>query len=483
MPLVYAVNPWTRLVGGSLIKYGVSRARAAVKWRAYARRLAKGYSALAGGVAGSVAAGVGLYKRFAVKGKAKSVKMGDPSVTPSYKRVRYADPGTVTNMGYRHVVNDRGGYVQLVVDPKKRIGRKASKRKHLDKCLEAQLLTKIDRFQFLSGVGDANGKYDLSYYISGVSPNRTYRMPLYAFDLSSLRDNWNLGSPNQYFVGVPFLRLVKVETGTAGEYNYNFEFAYGSKPDGSTGLTPDFRCWQSERSPYGDYATTGIVPTSAQAPYEKAMLNWADIRIGMWGATNNPSRVDVMICRIPDEDMQPPVCYQDSVLSTATGTTLFGTPTDVKTKAEWNVFWSSLMDNCTGNPLNIRQQVSKKNNIDVLFSRTYQYNPTMSSETDAAGHQTLCKILYDIDSIFDYRQDYMQGIAGGAGVDSITDGNPNVWKVDAGARENNVYPRNRKARIFLIIKGFTNQRQSDTVYSAAESPSFDLLVRRKMTII
>lgn len=481
MPLPY-------LARAALGYYIRSRTLSLGQRKAGVRAAAAAAAAVTGGV-GYIASRFRRGKQVSRKGKPLSrMSRGDPGPsTVDYnlrsKRARYADAGTVTNMSYRHVVQDHGGYVQLSVDPKKRIGHKASKRDHLDKCLEAQLLTKIDRYQYLTNVGDANGKYDLSYYISGTSPNRQYKMPLYAFDLSMLRDNWNLGSGSGYYVGVPFLRLVKVETGVAGEYNYSWDFMAGAKPDGTTGTTPDFRCWQSERSPYGDYAATGIVPTSAQAPYEKAMLNWADIRIGMWGATNNPSRIDVMICRIPDEDMQPPVTYQDSVLSTATGTTLFNTPSDAKTKAEYNVFWSSMMDNCTGNPLMVRQQVSKKNAIDVLYSRTYQYNPTMSSETDLAGHQTLCKILYDIDSLFDYRQDYMQGIAGGAGVDTITDGNPNVWKVDAGARQNTVYPRNRKSRIFLLIKGFTNQRQSDTAFSAADSPSFDLLVRRKMTII
>lgn len=482
MPLPY-------LARAALGYYIRSRTLSLGQRKAGVRAAAAAAAAVTGGV-GYIASRFRRGKQVSRKGKPLSrMSRGDPGPsTVDYnlrsKRARYADAGTVTNMSYR-VMEDAGGYKQVQYDKKKRIGQKCSEREHLDKCLSAQLLTKIDRFQWLSSVGDASGKYFLGCNLSGAQPNRTVQLPCYAFDLTMLRDNWNLGSPQSYFAGVPFYRLVKTETGTANNWNFGWQTVAGAKPDASTGTTTDFQVWQTERSPYGEYSTTGITPTAAQAPYEKAMLNWCDIRLGMWGATANPSRVDVMICRIPDEDMQPPVTYYDAVTPGAAGITLFGTPTDQKTKAEYNVFWGAMMDNCLGNPLMIRQQVSKKNKINVLYSRTYRFNPTMNNETDAAGHQTLCKMWYDIDALFDYRQDLMERAPGFpvGGPDNIDDANPNQWKIDAASRATQVYPRNRKSRIFLIIKGFTNTNFSTVNNDAFQSCSFDLLVRRKMTII
>lgn len=482
MTLVYAVSPWINTVGraallraGKYISVGVSRSRNFIKWRAYAKKLARSYGSIVGGAGASLGAVAGLsYSAFK---KASSVTK--PTNMPvARKRPRYSGD----QMG--NVMKDRGGYTQLQYDKRRTVGRKAGYRKYLDKCLSAQLLTKIDRYQYLSPVGGTTGGYELGYYrpATPASPNSITMFPVYAFDLTMLRDNFNQGATNNYYVGNPLMRLIKLETGVAGNYNFDWISVPGAKPDGSSGTTSDFYPWQIERSPYGDVAAGTITPSPSQAPYEKCMVNWVDIRIGCWGATAKPSRVDVMICRIPDENMQPPVIYQNTVASGASVTKLFGTPADNKTLAEYNKFYSSIVDNLVGNPLNVRQQVSKNKRINVLYSKSYQFNPTETTETDAAGHQTLCKINYNIDSLFEYRQDYEVGVTGGLN-DTLNDGNQNTWKIETCARENNVYPRNRKSRIFLIVKGFSNQTTADTSFLPASTPSFDLMVRRKTTII
>lgn len=375
--------------------------------------------------------------------------------TTMYRRPQRAHrrmgPGAA---GPRRILDVGAGYQQLHEGRSYRSGRRASRRAIERKALAAQLLTKIDRWQGFTSVTSTNGFYPLTADLTaGIQA-----LPYYVFDLTALQSNI-VGTAS--FYGLPMYRLQRRNATGAWEWvNYS-----GVTRDG---VTTNAGAWDVERQPY----TT----VQANSPYEKAMLNWCDIRLMLTGSSKWPSRVDVQVVRFIDDERCPPARFINGVGATEA---LYDPPiaTD-KAYAEYSRFWQGEVDKLVGNPLVVRGQTHDTFGKKVLFSKSFEFQPTLTSENDAIGHQKTCKIFHQINKIISYK--YPTESGAGDLLPPTVQTNVNAFCAENVVNACQVYPEHRAARQFLLIKGFC---AATTVAGTGDYPSFDLMVRRKMTVI
>lgn len=367
----------------------------------------------------------------------------------------------------RRRVQDASGYVQLTHLPRKRTGRRLRRQAKLNKHVEAQMLTCIHRFQNLSPINAGNGKYYLSYLANAATATK-YSYPFYMFDLTSLYQNqWGDGTVSTS--AVPFTRLAR---NVAAPSSYIFDIQYGKTQSDNLADT-----WQMERAPYN-------FTSSNNRPYEKAMLDWADIRVGLWGAKTKPSSCEILLCRFPYENRHPSAWeWQNTVL-----TDIYPPPTGVAANAsgsvdfaEFQKFWTAQVDRLLANPLTVRENGADQKGMKIVYRKVINFNPTATYETDTTGHQFTFKMFHDMNMICDYKAAAISGVQGD-GIVPVDMGNPNIWPSDLGVSECHSFLRNKKSRLFLVIRGFTSAL-STTNEDPNTAASFDIMVRRKITII
>lgn len=375
-------------------------------------------------------------------------------------------------------VQDVSGYIQLR-KMKRAFGRTLSTQKYINRMVQSNMVSVIHRFQNMSATGAANGKYFLANYES----THLY-VPIYVFELNSLRRNYNPGYASNPLYYRPFQQLRLNSTSAAWDWVGNN--LYGCKPDGSTGATWDFQTWQNERDAYA-----GL---NSNDPYESAMMDWAEIQVNMWGATNDPSTVEVSIVRFTDEDVCPPASGFNGA-----GTGVTWRPTPVNTAGppvvsdpmrfeKYNKFWSMMADNTNGAQFRKNTYTGVGRCMKTMYRKVFNFNPTSTYETDTAGHQVAHKIFYRINERTSFVSPDTDANGSGTFVTlpNILDyagmKNINAWPEEVTAKNQVPYAANDKARLFLMIRAF-NSAAPPAAPTATVHPSFDLMVRRKYTII
>lgn len=394
----------------------------------------------------------------------------------------------------RRTVTDYSGYRQLrKVARGDHCGHLIRRQDKLNKAVEAQLLTNIDRFQWMSSMNDTFGAYWLSARRYGPASNpavvataANIKMPLYMFDLTSLRINHNNGST---WSGVPFMRLCR-GVSTHGTYPncYYWDPVDGIVNCNANGVPSTSKLWQTERTPY-----TGNDPNS---PYEKCMLDWADIRFQLWGTGKQPSTVEISIVRIPDVDLGPESFYVQGTLPTDTQATLRPVPlgtTDSTRLGKYTKFWTALLDRQIASDQVVRHQAADSNGMVYMYNKRFEFNPTATYENDATPHQVTHKIFYNMSMLGDYRSEGLGtgGYVDGFNPDVLTDieKGVNSWPVIQGNKASTPQLRNTNSRVFLMIRGIQYSQAigeantGDPIETSDWCPSFDVQIRRKITII
>lgn len=432
----------------------------------------------------AAAAGVAAYNLWPKRSvKRKAQKMMTP---PTLKRSRgdYAltlpDMGTYTNS--RYVAKDAGGYQQRA-SSKITVGRKANPRKRAVKALSAQLLTCIDRFQRLSSPTSVTRSYFCGMSTTGVTPGRTRLLPVYLFDLTSLRVNIQCaGSTTQESFSNPFYRLRQSESATGGSI-YAFDRVAGSTPDWSVAtntnpqITSSFT-WSRERVPYN----TNV----SNSPYEKCMLNWADIRLHLTGAQAVPSEFRVSLVRFK-EGIVGPTWVRTAADADQTPYDSSSIDASEQTKF-WDKFVAPLCQGSMAHAGGTTQSIADAD-MRVIYSKRIVFNPTMTTETDATGHEHVLKLWYNMDMVGDYTRPDVYDVTNFAGVSGVAGGgitfnnDVNWWELQRQAMSCAPVLRNHGSRVFLLITAKTDCDLDGASETAANHPSFDLMVRRKTTVI
>jgi len=263
------------------------------------------------------------------------------------------------------------------------------------------------------------------------------------------------------------MRLRHTESGNF--YNFNHNGCDGYKPDGTTGTGTDFKWWQDDQFPYSNSA--------ANSPYETAMVDWAEIHMPIWGATQNPSSVEVSIIRFVDPDVQPLALCYDAAAAANYNPYPEPASTDITRFDKFQKFWATHVDNTNGNFIKKVDYQKLPSGFRVLKRQVFQFNPTSTYENDTAGHQKIFKLFMNINEVTSYvgQDDRISQPSVSAGA------NINTWPTSTTLNNQLPVCGNPKARLFLMIRGQT--ASVDPGNDPAQAPSFDLMIRRKYTVI
>lgn len=378
------------------------------------------------------------------------------------------------------------GYGPVVVDPnsvgysqKKRVrakgGSNPSKLDKMMKRIGALTDVQICRFQGLSdqiwvasGTEQYPGYYPLGYYLSNVA-NSNAVLPYYMFDLTTALINRSVntsGAANDYY-GVPFYRLSR--------YNgFNDKFNYQQISGRDSDNSVDQYRWQVER-------TADLITNTPRNWGDKMYLEWADIRMQIYGARKAPTRVFVDIIQFTEEEYCP-----RKVIVDTSGAQHFESQdasetasTDPALFARWQNFHVAEVDRLLGNSI-AKRGVKMPRGYNVLFSKIFDFEPVMTTEGDACPHNVQFELKYYIDKVINY----VEKPQGDTLITTAEMIQPNEW--DTSDYGKTLTSCNPKGRVYLRIRGealkneFTNTAEDKICDYAA---SFDLMVRRKNSMI
>lgn len=384
---------------------------------------------------------------------------------------------------------DYSGYRQL--RKKKRadaVGRVLPNAAKITKVVEANNVTLIDRFQYMNPICAVKGYYSCSAAMD--TGNNIIQLPLYLFDLTSLRKNRQSSSLTDQW-SYPFMRLVRNLPSNPTDPNlYQWYYQVGATNTTTDGAASSSVKWQFERGPYD---------TNFSYYREKVFLDWADIRLQMWGARVLPSGIEVSIVRFTDPELQPSAGYENTGGTSSNYSPVPTSASDARLKSKYTKFWTALTDNQVGSSQLVRHQAADTDGMVRLYTKYFDFNPVATYEADTAitpgatpnpaVHQAEHKIFYNMGMLGDYRPE--QGGAGsyedGLNANVLDDVNKigNAWPTVATIDQTIPVLRNRESRVFLMIRGFQYcPATSAGGYTDSEKyvPSFDLQVRRKTTI-
>lgn len=372
----------------------------------------------------------------------------------------------------RKTSQDVSGYIQLSRSSAS-YSRSLSQSQYMMRLLSSQVDFVVDRWQSYSSTGGANGSYWLSNAVTGAEPTRTRNLPVYTFELNSLRNNRRSIGPLYTTVdtqAIPMLRLRHTEATNRLNFTSN---CYTYDPVGATGPATPFNQWQKERIPYRD--GNG----DANSPFSYAMVDWAEICIPIWGATTNPSSVNVYVCRFTDEDQQP----LGSGYENGAYKTFYPEPEPTGDDPGYEKFqhgWATFTDQLNGCYVKKHTFPKGQLHMKVLKHQRFDFNPTANYENDTSGHQKIFKMFLRLNELTSYLTETSAENAVG-GNEIAFDSSINKWPVNEQVGQNLPFCGNKKARLFLMITG--QNAATDAGDSSAQCPSFDLMVRRRVSYL
>lgn len=473
MPLVYAVNPWTRLVGSWAIKHAVSRSRAAVKWRSWAKNFASGLGKAYARAGAYLGAGAGA--AYAASRVTKKMQ------TPSYK-AGYASYGSRGSgyqshtgrkrkrmeSGSRKIVLDSGANYQQLDKTVDRFGSRLSKVERYMKLLGSHSQRWVERWQRCNAGTANNGAFVLSH-CAGDAGSTFYRYPVYLWDLTCVNNQVNRPDTGALELCYPVVgrRLCQRNDTTNNRYNFFTESQLGRDSDDNA----DSAYWQLEET------STSVTSTGT-----RAMINWCDIRMLIYGATDRPSRVRVDLVQFEEDEACPLGSY-----FTAGGTNFVqneepdAVVVNSTEEKPWNDMWSNWTAPLVGNPITHRGS-GKKHPIKVKYSKTFEFQPIDNGERDTRGHMREFHLRYNMDKVHSYTEGGEKEQANGI-PDVLPEEryNPNEWSV-MDRTLNSCFTAGR-GRTYLVVSGVTMGRGAQPNGSIDIAPSFDLIIRRKRSQI
>lgn len=393
--------------------------------------------------------------------------------------IREAISQTVTGTMTKRVVEDAGADYYQLTKYTDQFGKRLTKYERQYKTVAAHMQRYIERFQRCSAGNSTVGAYALSYFRSGAA-GTPYRMPVYLFDLTAVNNNVYVPDTGSLILcgGAVGSRLARDQgTGIVAPQRHSF---FTEKIEGLGSEGTAVSQWTLEDR---STSTTSIGTSS--------LINWFDIRMMFYGACKRPSRVRVDIVRFTEDAVCPTALYQ----RLDNGNTYYQhvEPRDSELNEGdhkmWDDMWLQWTSQLIGNPIS-RRGTGKKAPIDVMYSKTFDFQPTVSTEDDRRGHQREFYLRYNVDKVHMYDEGGIQEVTTDIdpGVPVVNDAipqvtademiNPNKWSNNDRSL-NSCFPAN-KGRTFLIVSGMTMEQNADgTDFDADKHASFDIILRRK----
>lgn len=349
----------------------------------------------------------------------------DPKSVSSLKRKigPMNGPTAVSTKRRKTVVQDEGGYTQF-----KSFKYKSGKKRSLDSKRKSILNCMITRQRFrFSAINELSAGQGYYFLKHGADDATFDKMPLYVFNLTNVRQG------NTAFTA-PFYGL-RINTVT-GSLVWNA--VNGLAPDGTTAVT-DWYYEDNEGSP----AQVG----------RKSFLDWARIRLNMWGKKTAPARIILQIVSLPDEEYCPE--FQ------ATGTAV---------SKDADMFWKSQLKPLINNPCSSNVlTVTKRPKVHRQWE--FMFDPESTTESDTDPHCKFFDFFYRIGRTIDYTVNQGTTITS-ALLDSASAYYPGNTAnlVDAGTT-----PRYLNKSLYLVIKSM--QQDKISVPTNSETASFDMNIQ------
>lgn len=329
-------------------------------------------------------------------------------------------------------------------------GKRVRKREMLMRILASKLNVVSHRWQNITNSASGSGAYPLNY-AANAAPESEF--PVYLWDLTVAQQQI-IGGVVQF--GVPASRLYR---NTAGHYNTNRIF--GRDADN----TVDSSIWVIERN-------SGVTNTKE---YSVGLIENVSIKLLLYGARKFPSKVTISLVSFAEgytpnawvvttninnpptvDEQEPSVADPDEVLN------------------DWNAMWQSYTAPLIGNPISTRPGTTR-NLMKIHKSKTYDFQPKLSTELDATGDQVAVYFDYKMNKRVDYtRAQFSTDV----GVSEELD--PNEWGIKQD-QELQVHARPEQ-RMFLMVTGMTPLNTNGVANGAIDyAPSFDICIRRKIS--
>lgn len=402
-------------------------------------------------------------------------------------RISYTGSGTTTMIRSRGV-SDPNPYRQRTVS-KDRYGKRLRTIDEIKARLKGLAWEYIDRWNNATLSTLPYGAMFLDYVPDAATTPSQYYYPAYVFDLTSFPNYMfpptNAAAPTTPGTYCPIVarRLSRLVNDSivypyvkAGDYATQVQISK-NREDAANVVT-----WQTERRDQ-------LAPSFN---CESVFLEWVDIRMIMYGATQNPTWVQVQLVSF-DEEYCPSMQLVTGVdadaaeASTAAlnfedepgrnfGPSVAGQVTVEPHIERWNNMWNEATDRLVGNPITKRGQSRTPSRMRVLYSKVFEFQPTQSTESDATPHEHQFHLFWNAQRVIDLTNNAY----GQADVDVTEVANPNEWeRYIFGAKT--VSPKHPQ-RVYLLVKGHTPKAAgfADAATTKnAFAPSFDLIIRRK----
>lgn len=285
------------------------------------------------------------------------------------------------------------------------------------------------------GAGDTGGRF----YNCGLerpNANNTY-YPVYLFNLTTIPQLIGGTTVN---VGASWRLRNDPTNSTNGSINW---FQVGAidvagSSTGSNGL-------------WGTFASTGGGGTLAPA-YSKGILEYLNIKYTMRGPRARPTRFIVQV-------IQPYQWFQ-ALPDNGSGY-----------DTEQNQVWAGIANrNCANMCQNMPSQMRKP--WRVLYTRTYEIQPTSSTETDVGGHDIHQRYFWKCNRVLNYMD-----MGGSVPVDVGDYGDMNIGSSLGGRKLSNTPALGQN--LYLLVQAYSPN--SAVAFSADVHPSFDISVEKKMS--
>jgi len=468
--------------------------------RAARRAYTGGWFRLAGRVAGGAGAvaAAGLANLFAEVPRLQS----DPRVMSGYETLgrkgAHSRSGSAMSIGAASnagVSKDPTAYTQFAV-VRRKSGRRPTKVRRTIKACEGLLTSLVTRFQRAQAFGAAEGQFKLNFHPAATTGQRSV-YPVYIFDLSGVinQKRADTGSVNCPTVGQRLTR--RYDTGVLTDYANCYQFrpnwVEGPSAGSVTGLAPDgaTACysWVYERRP------------RMLTQNGKATLDWADIRLMIYGATTRPSKVHCKIIRFIDPEMTPAAYFGDNSQTAVPVAGDEDPSLDTSAAAadgdrirRWNELWLGQVDQLVAGPMCKRDAFSKTPPYKVMWSQTCEFSPTLgTSESDPRGHMRQVKLFKNFNKVFSFQDAYNSSSAGltvagtsRIGVNAVNENDPNVWDTPSNwdlvqdTNTNTECFAAKTSRLYLMVSA---EVPTNGAFSPTTSPSFDMIIRRKHSVL
>lgn len=255
-------------------------------------------------------------------------------------------------------------------------GKKLSSRSLIDRTVMAGSGTV--QYAFRNYVNGNTGAFlgnNLGQWIdSGITPVRRF-LPLYVFSLDNIAPDGAF--PSNYF---PSCRRAYMDTTGALDGVVQWVDIVGGLANGSTSVYP--------------YRISDADPVQTNA--SKLMLEWMDIKMNIMGARTNPTRVDVNIVEVQDEDYDPFV---------------FDAARPATYVSDENAYWSWYISRYTCNEIHSRVSPRlRKQPFKTLMFKSFRFQPTSTTESDVRGHIITPKIFWRPNRMCDYSSAGVQAV-------------------------------------------------------------------------